>query len=245
MFDSPIRLLALATIVAAVTGLAPVSAAQAEFEPTLSPWGGIYVGIQGGYGLGNTDTTEDPGNAVAYNGAGNNWNTDTDGYLAGLHVGLNWESYALVMGIEASLGYLSVEGEAADPGSGGKDTLAVTGAGTYADVVARIGFAPGNMLYYMKGGVAFADLDLSVVDNCTAGACGATTISARNDGILNGWTAGVGIGYAVTKNLHARLEYAYFDFDSVAVSGNSGGNSYNWDQELEFHTLTAGLSIMF
>ena len=226
--------------------LAGMSApATAEFTPTTSPWGGFYVGVQGGYGWGKTDVVEDPANPVAYNGAGNGWSYDAEGMLGGVHVGLDWESYALILGIEASLGYLAVEGEAPDPASPGLDTVALGGRGYYADITGRIGFAPDNTLYYMKGGLALADLGLEIEDTCSGGSCSLTTITATDDGLQDGWTMGVGIAYAFSSGLSARLEYAYYDFGEIAVVGTSGGTSYSWDQEVNFHAVTAGLSFMF
>lgn len=244
MRKGPLRsVFGIAIFTAALAG-ASIPAA-AEFSPTTSPWGGFYIGVQGGYGWGKTDVVEDPANPVAYNGAGNAWSYDTEGMLGGVHAGLDWESYALILGIEASLGYLSVEGDAPDPASGGLDTIALGGKGYYADITGRIGFAPDNMLYYMKGGLALADLGLKVEDTCTAGACGATTIAAADDGLQDGWTMGVGIAYAFSSGLSARLEYAYYDFGEIAVTGTSGGSTYSWDQEVNFHAVTAGLSFMF
>lgn len=244
MFDRPIRFLAAFTVLASIAGLPSESLAQTKkFEPSFSPWGGFYIGVQGGYGQGTTDVLEDPANPLAYNGAGNAWSYDTKGTLAGMHVGVDWESYALVMGIETSFGYLAVEGEAPDPS--GLDTIALGGNGYYMDVTGRIGFAPGNTLYYMKGGVAFADLGLEINDTCTAGACSATTIAAADSGMQDGVTGGVGIAYAFSPRLSARLEYAYYDFGSITVTGTSGGNDYSWKQEVNFHAVTAGVSFMF
>lgn len=244
MRKGPLRFVFGIGIFTAVLAGASIPAA-AEFTPTTSPWGGFYIGVQGGYGWGKTDVVEDPANPLAYNGAGNAWSYDSEGMLGGVHVGLDWESYALILGIEASLGYLAIEGEAPDPASPGLDTIALSGSGYYADITGRIGFAPGDTLYYMKGGVAFADLGLKVEDTCTAGACSATTIAAVDDGVQDGWTMGVGIAYAFSSGLSARLEYAYYDFGEIAVVGTSGGNTYSWDQEVNFHAVTAGLSYKF
>ncbi len=233
----------IAIFAAALTG-ASIPAA-AEFNPATPPWGGFYVGVQGGYGWGKTDAIEDPANPVAYNGAGNTWSYDTEGMLGGVHAGLDWESYSLILGIEVSLGYLAIEGEAPDPASAGLDTVALGGKGYYADITGRVGFAPDNTLYYMKGGLALADLGLEVEDNCTAGSCGLETIAAADDGLQDGWTMGVGIAYAFSSGLSARLEYAYYDFGDIEVVGTSGGNTYSWDQEVNFHAVTAGLSFMF
>lgn len=232
---------------AAVTfaGTATHAAGQTMFRPTLSPWEGFYLGVHGGYGWGDSDVLEDPANPAPYNGAGNAWSYDTDGFLAGIHAGLNWESYRLVMGIEASLGYMAVEGDGPDPASPGLDTVAIQGTGIYTDVTGRIGFAPDNMLYYMKGGAVFADLDWSVEDTCTVAPCGPTTINAGNDGVELGWTAGVGIAWAFTQNTSLRLEYAYYDFGDIDVSGRSGGNLFSWQQDMRLHTVNVGLSFMF
>ena len=242
----PLRLMAGFALLAAALGGAPdKAAAQAGFRPSLSPWEGVYLGVHAGYGWGNNDVVEDPANPFPYNGAGNSWSFDTAGALGGIHAGLNWESYGLVMGLETSFGYLAVEGDAPDPASAGLDTVAMQGDGTYADITARIGFAPGNMLYYMEAGAAFADLDWSVEDDCNTGACGGTTINAGNDGIESGWTAGVGIAYAFSQHASLRLEYAYYDLGEIAVTGTSGVNTYGWTQDVTLHTVAAGLSFLF
>lgn len=234
-----------ALVAAAIGGGATDAAAQAEFRPSVSPWEGFYLGVHAGYGWGDNDVLEDPANPVAYNGAGNAWGYNAEGALGGLHAGLNWESYGLVMGLEASFGYMAIEGDGPDPASPGLDTVAMQGDGYYGDVTARIGFAPGNMLYYMEGGAVFADLGWSVEDDCTAGACGGTTINAGNDGVESGWTAGVGLAYAFSQHASLRLDYAYIDFGTIRMSGTSGVNTYSWEQEVNLHAVTAGLSFMF
>ena len=242
----PVRLMAgFALLAAALGGVPDEAAAQAGFRPTLSPWEGFYLGVHAGYGWGNNDVVEDPANPVPYNGAGNGWSFDSAGALGGIHAGLNWESYGLVMGLETSFGYMAVEGDAPDPASAGLDTVAMQGDGYYADITARIGFAPGNMLYYMEGGAAFADLGWSVEDNCGTAPCDGKTINATGDGIESGWTAGVGIAYAFWQHASLRLEYAYIDLGEVAVEATSGGNTYGWTQDVTMQTVTAGLSFMF
>ncbi len=218
---------------------------QSTLRFTPSPWDGLYFGVHGGYGWGENDAVEDPANPVAYNGAGNSWDYDTDGYLVGVHAGLNWESNRLILGLEAAFGYMAIEGDGPDPGSTGLDTFATQGDGYYADITARIGFAPENMLYYMKGGAAFADFGWSVEDACSTGPCGGTVINAANDDIESGWTAGVGIGWAFTQHTSLRVEYAYYDFGSIRMAGTSGANTYRWEQDVTLHTVTAGISFMF
>jgi outer membrane immunogenic protein len=247
MWYHPARFLAgLVVLAAAFGGAALDAAAQTQFRPSVSPWEGFYLGVHGGYGWGDIDVVEDPANAPPYVGAGNAWGFDADGAIGGAHLGLNWESYGLVMGIEAEFGYMAIEGDAPDPASLGLDTIAAQGDGYYGDATIRIAFAPGNMLYHMEGGVAFADLGWSVEDDCsTAPPCSSTTVSAVSDGTETGWTAGVGIAYAFWQHASLRLDYGYYDFGTIAMTGTDAGNSYRWEQDVRLHTVTAGLTFMF
>lgn len=245
MFNSRARLIAMATGLAAIAVLPSAGHAQQRFEPGRSPWGGFYVGVQGGYGWGKTDVVESPDNPVAYNGAGNAWSYDAEGMLGGAHVGLDWESQRLILGLETSVGYVAINGDAPDPASAGLDTVAMRGDGYYVDITGRIGFGPGNTLYYMKGGLALADLNLSVEDACAGGGCSAATVAAQDDGLQSGWTMGVGVAYAFSPRLSMRLEYAYYDFNEITVTGSYGGNDYDWKQAVAFHAVTAGLDFKF
>lgn len=235
---------ALCLFAACLGGFASQGAAQSTLKPRSSDWSGLYIGVQAGYGLGTIEVLEDPNGAPVYNGAGNTWDYDTTGFLGGVHAGLNWESNALILGIEVSGGYLAVEGDAADPDSA--DTIAIAGNGFYADVTGKIGFAPDRMLYYMKGGLALADLDLSVEDTCNTGPCGTGLIIAVDDGTQEGWTAGAGIGYVFESGMSLRLEYNWYDFSDVVVTGvSSDDNTHTWYHDASFQTVTMGLSYIF
>lgn len=245
MHNSHRLFIAAALTLAAFAGGAPAAKAQASFEPTPPYWGGLYMGVQGGWAWGKADVVEDPANPAPYNGAGNAWSYDPEGMIAGAHIGLDWESYALIMGLEVSAGMLSIEDEAADPASGGLDTVALGGSGYYADITGRIGFAPDRKLYYMKAGVAFADLGLEVNDSCSTAPCSANTIAAAGDGWRSGMVLGAGIGYALAQNLNLRLDYAWYDFGEIPVTGSSGGASYTWQHSVDFHAVTLGASFRF
>jgi outer membrane immunogenic protein len=69
-------------------------------------------------------------------------------------------------------------------------------------VVGRLGYAQDNMLAYVKAGYASADVDLAfrLVGTTTAGSS-----SDREQG----WTAGVGLEYAIRDNIILGIEYNY------------------------------------
>ena len=236
-------LAALCLFTVCLGGFTSQAAAQSTIRPRGSDWSGLYIGVQAGYGLGTVEVLEDPNGAPAYNGAGNTWDYDTKGFLGGVHAGLNWESNALILGIEVSGGYLALDGDAADPVS--SDTIAMSGDGFYADITGKIGFAPDRTLYYIKGGLALADLGLSVEDNCDTGGCGLGLITAVDDGTQEGWTMGAGIGYVFASGMSLRLEYAWYDFSDVTVTGAVGVDTHTWIHDASFQTVTLGLSYFF
>lgn len=232
------------TIFAAALAGASLPAA-AEFRPTPSAWDGFYIGVHGGIGWENLDVAEDPNNVLAYNAASNGWNYRPEGYLAGVHAGLNWDSYRLLMGIEVRYGQIMIEDDAADPASAGLDTVSSVANGYYVDVSGRFGFAPDEYLYYIRGGAAWADLDIAVTDSCNTAPCSGAIIATEASGAQNGWVIGGGFAYALTTSLSLRLDYSYYDFGEVTVSGDSGGVLYGWTHDLTVQMATVGLSYNF
>lgn len=219
--------------------------AAAQFRPTPSPWGGFYIGLHGGMGWENLDVIEDPDNPLAYNSASDGWNYKPGGYLAGIHAGLDWESYRLVMGIQARYGQIAIADGAADPASPGLDTVSSVADGYYADLSGRIGFAPDEYFYYLRGGAAWADLGIAVTDSCSTGTCSGTTIATDASGVHNGWVVGGGYAYALTANLSLQLDYSYYDFGEITVTGVSGGTPYGWTHALTVQMATMGLTYNF
>ncbi len=235
----PIRLLAGIALVS----LGVSNAAAQTFQPSEPWWGGVYIGAFGGYGWGKNNVAE---SGAAYNAGSTGWGYQTEGLLGGVRAGYDWESTGLILGIEAGLGHIAVEGDGADPASGGLDTLSVLASGAYAELTGRLGFADDRWLYYMTGGAVFADLDLSVTDSCAAGPCGTDTIAARSDDIETGWTAGIGVGHALSQNWSATLEYRYIRFEDITVTGvSSASTTHSWDHDLTINSVTAGLAFRF
>jgi opacity protein-like surface antigen len=77
--------------------------------------------------------------------------------------------------------------------------------GTVFTLTGRLGYADGRWLAYAKGGVATADVDIRYRDTFT----GLSTSSGDQE---IGWTAGVGIDYALSQNWVLGVEYNYVHF---------------------------------
>lgn len=168
-------------------------------------------------------------------------------------VGRNWQWEDVVLGVEAN--YVHLNGVSAfeqnaigrridNPGgqtlpAGHTDEFNVTLAGNASllvkDVVTfrgRAGWACGNFLPYMFGGLAvgrlavFRSVSLNGVEtdiNNNVNPATTTLISlvsmsqtdARGNNYTAGWTAGLGTEIAVFGNLFARVEWEYVRFVSV------------------------------
>jgi outer membrane immunogenic protein len=73
----------------------------------------------------------------------------------------------------------------------------------------RLGYTDGRWLAYAKAGVANAQIDVSYDDNFTG-------LSTSSSGRETGWTAGIGIEYALTPKLILGVEYNYLHFRADA-----------------------------
>ncbi|MCC6946921.1 MAG: porin family protein [Bradyrhizobiaceae bacterium] len=179
----------------------------------LFNWSGFYVGGQLGYLWGDNDFVNITGAGPAP--------FDVDGVLAGGHVGANFQNGTWVYGVEADANWSNADGD--DGGAGGiVDALRLRAEGS---VRARLGVANNNVLYYVTGGWAWAN----VRHTDSAGFALTDT--------LNGWTAGGGVAVAATPNWIWALEYRYSDYGSVT---GTGFNTVRHD--LNSHQITARAS---
>jgi outer membrane immunogenic protein len=158
-------------------------------------WTGFYAGISGGYGWGGSD-----------------WDVPLvsnkpKGGLIGGTVGYNWQSGAIVYGLEGDMSYSMIKDStdcALGPCEISNKWLA-TARG-------RIGYAFDRWLPFLTGGAAFGDVKATRVGVNPAGA----------SDIMTGWTVGGGLEYAFLGNWTAKVEYLYVDlgkFDCAAACG--------------------------
>ena len=178
----------------------PVKALSYKAPPAGATynWSGLYVGVNGGYGMGQTT-----GDWFGLRGG----NFDIDGALFGGQIGLNYQFPAspFVIGVEADWDWSGIKGSRT-LGPGGGITLtnneAIKDLGT---VRGRVGYAWDRILLYGTGGVAWSHK--ATVDFTCTGPC---VPSAANDShSLNGYTVGGGVEYGITPNLSAKAEYLY------------------------------------
>jgi outer membrane immunogenic protein len=147
-------------------------------------WTGFYAGVNGGYSWGSSD-----------------WDspiisTKPKGWMAGGTLGYNWQSGAIVYGLEGDFDWADVNASTACGAFScqTKETWFATARG-------RIGYAFDRWLPYLTGGAAFANVKASSTNPVALG----------SSDTMIGWTVGGGLEYAFLGNWTAKIEYLYAD----------------------------------
>jgi high affinity Mn2+ porin len=159
----------------------------------------------------------------------------------------------LVVGAETDASFPSFE-SSAGISIGGASTLssASIGQANYSETVlsfgtvrGRIGYAPGNWLFYTTGGFAWTYDRLTrtqLVGTPAGGAAVPSTVEARFLWRL-GWATGAGVEIPVAPRWTARIEYLFTDY---GVSGLAfGAAAQRFDSNFSLQELRAGLNYRF
>jgi high affinity Mn2+ porin len=201
-------------------------------------WSGFYAGAHFGYAGGTSNWSGVPTGAAAppLNGSIDFYNSydmfkGTGSYFVGFQGGYN--------SISPSRLLLGVEGDVSFPNTiGGAATVVspATGLATYGEQVefsgtlrGRIGYAPGNWLFYATGGLAWSYDQFSRSQLAGTPAGGTATPGTVENLFLVprvGGVAGVGVEVGLTPSWAARLEYLYTDYASRSVSFPAGAERF-------------------
>jgi outer membrane immunogenic protein len=169
----------------------PVVKAPVIATPSVYDWSGFYLGINGGYGWGQS----------SFDGlTGTLGNFNTAGWVAGGTAGYNLQYGRAVFGLEGDIDWSNINGSAACVG--GSATCQVQND-WLATARGRFGFAFDRFLPFVTGGLAVGDINANV-----PGLGSMTTTNA-------GWTVGGGLEVGLSKNWTAKAEYLYVNLGSM------------------------------
>ncbi|UOK69630.1 MULTISPECIES: outer membrane protein [Ancylobacter] len=185
----------------------PTKAAPMIVEPAFT-WTGFYLGANAGYAWGSGE------------GGAGIVNLDPSGFLGGGQIGVNYQfANNVVVGVEADF-----------QGSDIKDTYAgyESKMDYFGTVRARLGYAFGNILPYVTGGLAYGHTE--VRDNL---------FGLSTDKTQTGWTVGGGVEYALTNNWTIKGEYLYMDL------GEDYYDSIGYKTGLTANIVRAGVNYKF
>ncbi|MCB1521353.1 MAG: porin family protein [Hyphomicrobiaceae bacterium] len=213
----------------------PAQPMETYVEPVrVFSWRGFYAGINGGYAWGSNDPIVVNGGAASGALAA----IDPDGWLLGGQVGYNMQFDRLVLGVEADLQGGDVSG-----GTAGVITPAGVAAVASSDlnwlstVRARAGIAHDRMLFYVTGGVAWADMDYALASAAGTAITGSDTAT--------GYVVGGGVEWALAPNWTAKAEYLYIDLDDTRITGIDAAGPATASFDNAMHSVRVGLNYKF
>lgn len=223
-------------------------------------WSGFYAGLSGGYANGDLDSSLTP--SAAWNGLGpdavaaliaaGNGTMDDSGFAFGLHGGYNRQSGALVIGVEADISYLDLDGSRATattnfPGVPLPANFSVNEAfesNYLLTLRPRIGFAFDRALLFATGGLAVTEIEYTVSVPSTVG-----VVNALNAGSVSetraGWALGGGIEYDLDGHWSMKAEYIYSDFGEIDVTTTSARGDLRHDAEVTTDLIRVGVNYRY
>jgi outer membrane immunogenic protein len=207
----------------------PVPAPAYKAPPPPPPafsWTGWYIGGNAGYGWGastNPNITTDPLDSLGFAGivtpAGGNVfpGLSPSGFIGGGQIGYDWQvNSSWVVGLVTDFQGSNINASGTNSFSGITESLSekLNFLGT---VRGRAGWVVNNWLFYGSGGLAYGQVQSTIVynDPVLTGA----TVSGSNTETRVGWAAGAGVNYAVTPNWIIGVDYLHYDLGHTNVTG--------------------------
>jgi high affinity Mn2+ porin len=244
-------LIAVASAERAAADDTPTTKTPASASPgSVYNWNGFYAGGQLGYAWGRSNwTASSPGAPDTSGSFGLGQPIDifseSGSFFGGLQAGYNYMlPNRVVIGAEVDATFPSFP-DLSRISIGGISNLTspTLGAETFSETVlasgtvrGRIGYAPGNWLFYATGGFAWTYDQLSLTQLNT-GATASPFLWRL------GFAAGAGIEAPVAPHWTARLEYLFSDYSNSGTSLFGGGQRFNSDFSLQ--EVRAGLNYQF
>lgn len=229
-------------------------------------WCGFYVGGNAGYAWGRDSQTSvftAPAPAVdvdvAAVAASGSPRLKANGFTGGLQAGYNWQSGAVLFGVEADFNAFNLRGATSGtfpfpstlPGGavGPPTAFFTTSSSASSDWLFtarnRIGWANDNLLIYGTGGLAVANVKINQSIVILLGSTETVAASATQVG----WTAGVGAEYMVSRDWSVKGEWLYVDLGKVSATGvltpAFAGITYNTTARLTANIARFGVNYHF
>lgn len=228
------KLLVAAT---ALSGFLALTGAAIAADPVIDDpaydWTGLYLGVVGGYGWGDFESTSTPATHELTD-FGNPLDNAKGGTLGGT-LGYNYQVNNIVWGVEADASWSNINDDFVNI-----EPEWHTDLNWIATIRPRIGFAFDRWLPYVTGGLAVGGIKLDAFDNF-----GPPGPSTHDSNTHFGWTIGGGVEFAVTDSISIKGEYNYVDFgnEKYNLTGSPFFGVENMD--LQMHMARLGVNWHF
>lgn len=211
--------------------------------PVVAPaynWTGFYIGAHVGGGWSSADW------AHTHDGESHTGSFDGDGFLGGVQAGFNYQfAPNWLIGVEGQFSWTGIKGDGAFTHGGEPHTVS-SDINWVATLGPRLGYVYGPGFIYVKGGVAWADIDY-----------GHTHLTPQvlhvfdGNKTRTGWFVGAGIEHSLWSQWSWKVEYNFIDLGSADVTLNHVGGAggccssvvFNFNEQI--HIVKAGINFRF
>jgi outer membrane immunogenic protein len=227
-----------------------VTGSKGFAPPPAFSWSGVYMGVHGGYGWGDSDIDEQPLQFLNFIPASLSSSHDIDGGLGGVQLGMNKQFGNWVVGGEFRLSGAEISGSTNDCGgiTGLIGAPAIvtfncdTNVNWVAAALAKLGYAQDRWMVYGTAGWAVAGVDYSSSIVLIPALPLLTLPSGAND-TADGFAFGGGVEYAFTESVSFGVEYTRMELESEGSGLFLGGVLSSGDREIELNTVSARLNV--
>jgi outer membrane immunogenic protein len=174
-------------------------------------WNGGYIGVHGGFVYHNASRLDSDGFLTDNSG----WNMKEWGGIAGGQLGWNWANCNTFWGVEIDGSWVGVDNTFVDNPNAPPGNTIQTSVDALVTARMRTGVALDNLLLYITGGIAAADISTT----WTSPGLGSATFQ---DWEL-GWVAGFGTEWAWSPNWSLKSEVLYVNFSDRDQSATFAG----------------------
>ena len=198
-------------------------------------WTACHIGGQAGFGFKGTEFSDPTGANFAF--AGTTATDSNGGSLAGGQLGCDFQLYGnWVIGVEAALAWADFQHQTTTPFFFGPTSLFAK-TDEIGSVTARVGYAWDRLLFFAKGGVAFAHNQYAV----NVAPFG-PALSFNGSGDLGGLLIGAGVEWAFLANWSAKVEMDYYDLVTGNQNLSSVGGTIPVTVKEHLLTISAGIN---
>jgi outer membrane immunogenic protein len=210
-------------------GGAPYPTPPTSYYPVSPPvnWGGVYIGLNGGYGLGQSNWSDS---------LGSTGNFPVNGGVFGGTLGINYAGFGdwVLLGLEGDFDWSGATGSAGcsvlGPDVLGPSATCRTKINWLSTFRLRAGYTWSHFLFYATAGGAVGNYQI------TLSPVGSNHFPTPP----LGWTAGLGVEYLFNDAVSVKLEYLYVNLVSVSCPAGTLCSVDNEEPQNLTKTLPSG-----
>lgn len=197
-------------VAAGLFGFLALTNAAIAADPLADPghdWSGGYVGLQGGYGWGDTEPAFEQG--IIFGPGDVNY----EGFIGGIEAGYQVQNNNFVFGLEVDASAATIDADYVGPGP-----CIIPGDGCTVDIdwlaTARVraGFALNNFMPFVSGGLAAGGIK---------GTFDAPACDCEVDDTAFGFVLGAGVEWAISDSWSMKAEYLYVNLGKPDIDGDN------------------------